>query len=87
MSSDLEKCNHASGCECHKNPLLERVGLVPVGVCRSLVRNPAGMELPLRRLLRSLTGRDSGLDLALEGRGTLHAVGGSSSPRRARTAT
>ena len=57
------------------------------GVCRSLVRNPAGMELPLRRLLCSLTGRDSGLDLALEGRGTLHAVGGSSSPRRARTAT
>ena len=33
--ADLGQCesiwNHVVGCECHKNPLLEGVGLVPVG--------------------------------------------------------
>ena len=50
------------------------------------MRNPAGMELPLQRLLCNLTGRDGGLDLAMGDGGTPIAVGGSSSLTRARTA-
>ena len=53
--------------------------------CGSLVNSPAGVELPLSRLSCSLTRADGGL--AVEDKGTPHAVGGSSSPMRARTAT
>ena len=57
------------------------------GFCRSLIKILAGVELPLWRLSCSLTRADSGLDLAMEDKGTPRAVGGSSSPTRARTAT
>ena len=48
---------------------------------------PAGIELPLWRLSYNFTKTDGGLDLAMEDKGTPHVVIGSSSPRRARTAT
>ena len=44
------------------------------------------MEFPLLRLSCNLTRADGWLDLAMEDKGTPHAVGGSSSPVRARTA-
>ena len=58
------------------------------GGCGSLIKNtPAGVELLLWRLSWNLTRTDRGLDLVKEEKGTPHAVGGSSSPMRARTAT
>ena len=58
------------------------------GFCRSLIiKNPAGMELLLWRLSWNFKRTDGGPDLAMEDKGTPHAVHGSSSPRRARTAT
>ena len=45
-----------------------------------------GEELALWRLSCKLIKRDGGLDLAMEDKGILHAVSGSSSPMRARTA-
>ena len=43
------------------------------------------MELPLCRLSCNFTRTDSGLNLAMEDKGTPNAVGGSSSPMRAKT--
>ena len=58
------------------------------GFCRSLImKNPAGMELLLWRLSWNFKRTDGGLDLAMEDKGTPHAMGGSSSPMTARTAT
>ena len=71
-----------------KIPLLEEVGLAPVGgFCRSLIKKPEGVELTLWRLSCNFTRTTGGLDLAKEDKGTPHVVGGSSSPMRARTAT
>ena len=59
----------------------------PVGLLRVLNKSPTGVELPLWRLSCNLTKTDGGLDLAMEHKGTPHAVGGPSNPARARTAT
>lgn len=63
---------------------------VAVGVEGDLVimvlnKNPRGVELPLWRLSCNFTRTDSGLNLAMEDKGTPNAVGGSSSPMRAKT--
>ena len=55
--------------------------------CRSLIKNPAGVELPLWRLSCNFTRTDGGRDLAMEDKGAPCEVGVSSSPMRGRTAT
>ena len=67
--------------ECHKNPLFEGVGLELVCggvVCRSLIKSSAGVEVSLWRLSCSFTETAGGLDLAMDDKGTPHAVCGSS---------
>ena len=76
------------GCKCHKNSLLEGVSLASVGdFARFLIKNSREEELPLWKLSCNFTRTDSRLDLAMEDKGTPSAVGGSSSPIRARSAT
>ena len=55
-----------------KDPLLQRVGLAPVGVFQALNKKPAVVLLPLWRLSCSLTRSECGLDLDMENKGTPH---------------
>ena len=83
------KCNRVGGLwtGTTKHPLLAGWAWCLWGVLCVLNKNSAGMELPLWRLSSSLTRTDSGLDLAMNDKGTPRAVGDSSSTMRARTAT
>ena len=87
VSSDLEKYNHVGRLWTLQKSLPWRDGPSASGVfCRSLIKNPAGLELPLWRLSCNFTRTDGGRDLAMEDKGTPCAVGVSSSPMRGRTA-
>ena len=74
-------------CKKQKNPSLKGWAQCLSGVLQSLIKYPTGVELPLWRCSCNFTWTDSRLDLAMEDKGTLPAVGGSSSPVRARTVT
>lgn len=70
-----------------RNPLLEGIGLVPVGCFCVLNKNPAGVELAQWRLFCNFKRTHGGLVLPMENKGTPYVMSVFSSPMRVRAAT
>ena len=87
VSLDLEKCKHVGELWMpQKSPSWRGRPRACEGFWGSIIKTPQEW-FPLLRLSCNLTRTDGWLDLAMEDKGTPHAVGSSSSPVRVRTAT